>query len=189
MHCGRAELAFGSGPGTRLRLRTEVLAGTVEALLLGPGRPGDRVCRPTRPCPRGIELRPLGDAPFVFVVAPHHPLAEEREPLSDATMREHRGVAVADSAQRMSPVTVNIQPGQDVLTVSSMQTKIEAQMHGPGRGLPARDRSCASTSRPGGSSSRPCSGTARASRCRMAGAARPRRSRSARRRASRCSGG
>jgi DNA-binding transcriptional LysR family regulator len=128
------ELHDGAGPGTRLRLRTEVLAGTTEALLLGSadlaiGLPADTLA------PAGIEIRPLGDAPFVYVVAPHHPLAQAQEPLSDALLRQHRGVAVADSAQRMSPITVNIQPGQDVLTVSSMQAKLEAQMMGLGAGF------------------------------------------------------
>ncbi len=124
----------GSGPGTRLRLRTEVMSGTVEALVLGAadlsiGLPADTLA------PAGVEIRPLGEAPFVYVVAPHHPLAAEAEPLSDALLKQHRGVAVADSAQRLSPLTVNIQPGQDVLTVSSMQAKLEAQMMGLGTGF------------------------------------------------------
>jgi DNA-binding transcriptional LysR family regulator len=124
----------GSGPGTRLRLRTEVMSGTVEALVLGAadlaiGLPADTLA------PAGIEIRPLGEAPFVYVVAPHHPLAGEAEPLSDALLKQHRGVAVADSAQRLSPLTVNIQPGQDVLTVTSMQAKLEAQMMGLGTGF------------------------------------------------------
>jgi DNA-binding transcriptional LysR family regulator len=128
------ELRDGAGPGTRLRLRTEVLAGTTEALMLGAadlaiGLPADTLA------PAGIEIRPLGDAPFVYVVAPHHPLASAEEPLSDAVMKQHRSVAVADSAQRLSPITVNIQPGQDVLTVSSMQAKLEAQMIGLGVGF------------------------------------------------------
>ncbi len=50
-------------------------------------------------------------------------------------MKQYRSIAVADSAQRMSPITVNIQPGQDVLTVSSMQAKLEAQMIGLGVGF------------------------------------------------------
>jgi len=128
------ELSSGSGPGTRLRLRTEVLAGTVEALLMGQadlaiGLPADTLV------PAGIELRPLGEAPFVYVVGARHPLAAVQEPLSDATLREQRGIAVADSAQRMSPVTLNLQPGQDVLTVSSMQAKLEALMMNLGGGF------------------------------------------------------
>jgi DNA-binding transcriptional LysR family regulator len=128
------ELASDTGPGTRLRLRTEVLAGTVEALLLGQadlaiGLPADT------PVPAGIELRPLGEAPFVYVVGARHPLAAAPEPLSDAVLRAQRGIAVADSAQRLSPLTVNLQPGQDVLTVSSMQAKLEALMMNLGGGF------------------------------------------------------
>ena len=47
----------------------------------------------------------------------------------------HRAVAVADSAQRLAPITVNLLPGQDVLTVSSTQAKIEAQLRCMGCGF------------------------------------------------------
>jgi DNA-binding transcriptional LysR family regulator len=47
----------------------------------------------------------------------------------------HRAVAVADSALRLAPLTVNLLPGQDVLTVSSMQLKIEAQLRCMGCGF------------------------------------------------------
>ena len=117
--------ADGQPPGTRLRLRSEVLAGTWEALLSGQA---DLAIGPMLNAePRsGIEFRPLGEVDFVFAMAPHHPLAQGSEPLSDAQILQHRAVAVADSAQRMSPVTVNLLPGQDVFTVPSMAAKIEA---------------------------------------------------------------
>ncbi|HSI58641.1 MAG TPA: LysR family transcriptional regulator [Ideonella sp.] len=124
----------GSSPGTRLRLRTEVMAGTWEALISGQadlaiGVPGDTASSP------GIEIRKLGEIQFVFVVAPHHPLAAATQPLGDTDLLQHRAVAVADSAQRLSPLTVNLLPGQDVLTVSSMQAKIEAQLRCLGCGF------------------------------------------------------
>lgn len=123
-----------NGPGTRLRLRTEVLAGTWEALVTGQadlalGVPGDILVTP------GIEARPLGELNFVFAVAPHHPLAGHAEPIDDAELQRHRAVAVADSAQRLSPLTVNLLPGQDVLTVPSLQAKIEAQLRCLGCGF------------------------------------------------------
>ena len=40
----------------------------------------------------------------------------------------HRAVAVADSAQRLTPITVNLLPGQDVFTVPTTQAKLEAQL-------------------------------------------------------------
>lgn len=122
------------GPGTRLRLRTEVMAGTWEALVSGQadlalGVPADT------PTPPGIELKVLGEMRFVFVMAPHHPLATLPEPLTDDEIVRHRAVAVADSAMRLAPITVNLLPGQDVLTVSSMQAKIEAQLRCLGCGF------------------------------------------------------
>jgi len=83
----------------------------------------------------GIELQPMGEIQFVFAVAPHHPLAAATEPLSDAQMMVHRAVAVADSAQRLSPVTVNLLPGQDVLTLPTMAAKTEALLRCLGCGF------------------------------------------------------
>jgi DNA-binding transcriptional LysR family regulator len=130
-----ADGAEGSGrPGTRLRLRTDVLAGTWEALVSGQadlaiGVKGDL------PNPGGIELRPLGELGFVFCVAPHHRLAGAAEPIVDEQLVSQRAVAVADTAQRLTPVTVNLLPGQDVLTVPNMRAKLEALLRGLGCGF------------------------------------------------------
>ena len=71
----------------------------------------------------------------MFAVAPHHPLAGVPEPLSDAVLRQHRAVAVADSVQRGSGLTVGLLGGQDVFTVASMQAKLDAQLRGIGAGF------------------------------------------------------
>ena len=126
--------ADGQAPGTRLRLRGEVMAGLWEALVSGQADLAIGAMMSTPPQP-GIELRPLGEVAFVFVVAPHHPLALATEPLSDDQIMAHRAVAVADSAQRLSPVTINLLPGQDVLTVSTMAGKIEALLRCLGCGF------------------------------------------------------
>jgi len=130
----RVEHAGRGTPTTRLRLRTEVLAGTWEALITGQvdlaiGVTGEHVN------PGGIELAPLGEIAFVFCVAPHHALAALPEPLQDAALVAHRAVAVADTAQRLTPLTVNLLPGQDVLTVPHMRAKLEAQLRGLGCGF------------------------------------------------------
>jgi molybdate transport repressor ModE-like protein len=122
------------GPGTRLRLRTEVLSGTLETLLTGQadlaiGITGDIAL------PAGYESQPLGEISFVFAVAPHHPLAAHDKPISDAELLRHRAVAVADTAARLAPRTVNLLPGQEVLTVASTQAKIEAQVRCLGCGF------------------------------------------------------
>ena len=117
--------ADGNGPGTRLRLRSEVLAGLWEALVNGQADLAIGALMNSPP-QSGIELRLLGEVDFVFAMAPHHPLAQVDGPLSDAQILAHRAVAVADSAQKLSPVTVNLLPGQDVFTVPTMAAKIEA---------------------------------------------------------------
>jgi DNA-binding transcriptional LysR family regulator len=122
------------GPGTRLRLRTEVMAGTWEALTSGQADLAIGV-GVDRTAPSGVHMKELGTMEFVFAVAPHHPLAATQAPISDSELMRHRAVAVADSAQRLAPLTVNLLPGQDVLTVSSMQLKIEAQLRCMGCGF------------------------------------------------------
>ena len=69
-----AAAAGNGGPGTRLRLRTEVLAGTWEALVSGQADLAIGVGAAQPAAGRG-ECEPLGEMGFVFAVAPHHPLA------------------------------------------------------------------------------------------------------------------
>ncbi|OYW28052.1 MAG: LysR family transcriptional regulator [Methyloversatilis sp. 12-65-5] len=121
-------------PPTRIRLRQEVLSGTWEALLtgtadlaIGVDADDSRVS--------GVQIEPLGDVPFVFVVAPQHPLARIDAVLTPAVIRMHRAVAIADSALKLSPVSRNLQPGQDVLTVPTLDMKIDAQLRGLGCGF------------------------------------------------------
>ena len=123
-----------TSPPTRLRLRTEVLAGTWEALVTGQADLAIGVSS-QRELPSGFAMKDLGAIDFVFAVAPHHPLARHAEPIDDTELMRHRAVAVADSAHHMTPVTVNLLPGQDVLTVSNMQAKIAAQLRGLGCGF------------------------------------------------------
>lgn len=122
------------GPGTRLRLRTEVMAGTWEALVSGAADIAIGVSGEFAN-PGGIEVREYGEVPFVFVIAPHHRLAAAPEPITDDVLLNHRAVAVSDSALRLAPQTVNLLPGQDVLTVPTLEAKIEAQIRGLGCGF------------------------------------------------------
>ncbi|KPF50709.1 LysR family transcriptional regulator [beta proteobacterium AAP121] len=136
--CDVRELREGSAerqaPGTRIRLRTDVLTGTWEALVTGQVDLAIGVSA-GHTNPGGVELRPLGEVPFVFCMAPHHPLAGREGPLVDAELVHHRAVAVADTAQRLAPATVNLLPGQDVLTVPNMRMKLEALLRCLGCGF------------------------------------------------------
>ncbi|MDP9044803.1 MAG: LysR substrate-binding domain-containing protein [Pseudomonadota bacterium] len=131
---GPAAQASPTRSSTRLRLRTEVMTGTWETLVSGQADLAIGVIF-DRSTLSGVQAREMGTLPFLFAVAPHHPLAQAPQPLSDAELFRHRAVAVADTAQRMVPATVNLLPGQDVLTVSSMQLKIDALLRCMGCGF------------------------------------------------------
>ncbi|HYD76834.1 LysR family transcriptional regulator, partial [Ramlibacter sp.] len=129
-----AEAFYALAPTTRLRLREEALAGTHDALVSGRADlalgvvldPGTTA---------GVFSELLGDLDFVYAVAPHHPLAQAAEPISDEILLKHRAVAVADSVLRGNPLTLGLLAGQDVLTVSSMRAKLDAQIRGLGGGF------------------------------------------------------
>jgi DNA-binding transcriptional LysR family regulator len=128
---------YAQNPPTRLKLRNEVLNGTWEALLLGhadlalgvgAGRAGAT----------DVQMAPMGDVAFAFVIAPHHPLAQAASPLHSQDLITHRIVAVADTSRSLESLTVGILPGQDVLTVATMGDKLAAIRRGLGCGyLPA----------------------------------------------------
>lgn len=131
------ETFFSLNPPTRMRIRTETLSGTLEALTSGQADLALGVVAEAG-ATTGLQMKPLGVQRFIFAVAPHHPLAKATEPLSDEAIRQHRVVAAADSVQRGRGMTVGLITGQDVFTVSTMQSKLDAQLRGLGCGfLPA----------------------------------------------------
>jgi DNA-binding transcriptional LysR family regulator len=121
-------------PPTRLKLRDETLSGTLEALSSGQADLALGVVMNTD-SKAGLQRELLGAVRFVFAVSPHHPLARAPEPLGDDAIRRHRAVAVADSVQRGSGLTIGLLPGQDVFTVSDMPAKLAAQLRGLGSGF------------------------------------------------------
>ena len=127
------ESFFNQSPPTRIRLREETLSGTFAALSAGLADLAIGVSADAASSP-DIHGKPLGHMDFVYVVAPHHPLADAPEPLSDETLQKHRAVAVADSIQRGSGITFGLLMGQDVFTVPTMHAKMDAQLRGLGNG-------------------------------------------------------
>ncbi|MEY2619350.1 MAG: hypothetical protein RL522_2352 [Pseudomonadota bacterium] len=121
-------------PQTRLRLRDEALSGTLECLASGQADLAIGVSLETGTA-AGIKSRVMGELDFVYAVAPHHPLARLPEPLTDDQLLRHRAVAVADSVQRGHAITLGLLAGQDVLTVATMQAKLDAQLRGLGAGF------------------------------------------------------
>ncbi|SHG56888.1 LysR family transcriptional regulator [Massilia sp. CF038] len=119
---------------TRLRVVQETLSGPWEALLerrvdLLVGVAGDG------PAGGGYVARSIGELPFVFAVAPDHPLAAMPEPLGRSQLQDYRAIVVADSARNMAPRTVGLLFGQDALTVPDMHAKLALQVAGLGFGF------------------------------------------------------
>lgn len=119
---------------TRLRFVRETLSGPWEALLdrradLLVGVAGEG------PAGGGYVARAIGAMPFVFTVAPQHPLAGMPEPLGRTQLQQHCAVVVSDSARTISPRTVGVMFGQDALTVPDMQAKLGMQLAGFGFGF------------------------------------------------------
>jgi len=130
------QLDGADGPPTRLKLRTEVLSGTWEALVSG--HADLAIGTPSQLPGSAVHCEPLGELELLFCVAPHHPLAQAEEPLSASILAAHRVIAVADTARQLAPITAGIVPGQDVLTVPSMAIKLECLLRGLGcGGIPA----------------------------------------------------
>jgi len=122
---------------TRLKFSHEVLGGAWDALADGRadlvlGAPGDP------PPGGGYRLRLMAEATMIFAVAPSHPLAAAKEPLTESQIAAYRAVAAADSSRRMAPRSAGLLAGQDTLTVPDIGTKLAAQVAGLGCGfLPA----------------------------------------------------
>ena len=126
---------YENNPPTRLRIRDEALSGTLYALTSGQAdlAIGVGLMENITPGLRFAEIGPM--VKFVFAVSPRHPLASEPQPLSDALIRTHRAVAVADSIPQGNGITIGLLAGQDVFTVPSMKAKLDAQLRGMGAGF------------------------------------------------------
>ncbi len=121
-------------PPTRVKIRDEALSGTLAALTSGQADIALGVAAESDANP-AMTNKPLGAFNFIYAVAPNHPLANMPEPLSDATLQQHRAVAVADSIQRGNGLTFGLLGGQDVFTVPTMDAKLDAQLRGLGAGF------------------------------------------------------
>jgi len=124
---------YEDAPSTRLRLSAEILGGCWDALFSGRadlviGAPGDS------PPETGAVVRPFGEVPFIFAVAPMHPLAAAAEPVPSSEVLRYRVIVAADTSRSLAPWTAGLAVGQDTLTVSTMRDKVEAQIQGLGVG-------------------------------------------------------
>jgi DNA-binding transcriptional LysR family regulator len=123
---------------TQLRITSEVLGGTWDALIsgradlaIGAMQEGPEPSR----LGAGYRSEPFGTVAFVFAVAPHHPLALTPSPLPASELRKHRQVVVGDTSQRLAPRAAGLLGLADILTVPTLEAKIAAQKAGLGCGF------------------------------------------------------
>lgn len=127
-----------SRPGLDIRLMTEVLGGTWEALECGRADIAIAGILSRHPLPAGIRTESLGETGFTMCCSPRHPAALEPGPLGEEALRRHRIIAVADSARVSPPLSVGLLDRQPTLTVTSFRAKESALVAGLGIGtLPA----------------------------------------------------
>jgi DNA-binding transcriptional LysR family regulator len=124
---------YDQNPGTRLRFSHEVLGGTWDALAsaradLAVGAVGDG------PPGGGFASRPLGRLALALVAAPFHAATREPQPLPASVLQGYRAVSIADSSRLLPPRTVGLLSGQDVLTVPTLDAKVDALVAGLGVG-------------------------------------------------------
>ncbi|WP_435927040.1 LysR family transcriptional regulator [Dryocola sp. BD613] len=122
---------------TRLKFINGVLGGSWEALTEGRadiivGAMSDP------PSLSGFGFTLLGQLEIVFVVAPHHPLAEAQEPLTRRAIKRSRAVVVGDTSRLEPSRAMHLLEDQEAITVFDFKTKLELQISGIGCGYMPR---------------------------------------------------
>ncbi|WP_166259056.1 LysR family transcriptional regulator [Marinobacter salicampi] len=117
------------GVPVEIQLIEEVFAGAWDALqsrradlVFG----ADHLSKPAGP----FETRVLGEVPFVYVVAPGHPLAQVTRPLSEEDIAQFPAAVAADSSRGLPAGSAGIFRRQPTLTVSNIDQKIAIQRAG-----------------------------------------------------------
>lgn len=118
---------------TRLKFINGVLAGSWEALVQGRA---DIVVGALHEPPQLSEFgfACLGQLEQVFVIAPHHPLAQEPEPINRRVIKSYRAIVVGDSALPGCTASSQLLDDQEAITVFDFKTKLELQISGLGCG-------------------------------------------------------
>ena len=88
-----------------------------------------------------FDTRPIGEIRWVFVCAPHHPLAHNvgGEPISDDELRGYLAVNVEDTSLELRKRTAWLLTGQKECLVPTLHAKLNCHLRGVGVGfLPER---------------------------------------------------
>ncbi|MRS92306.1 LysR family transcriptional regulator [Enterobacteriaceae bacterium RIT714] len=119
---------------TRLKFINGVLGGSWEALTQGRA---DIIVGALHEPPQSSDFgfSRLGILEQVFVVAPHHPLAQEPEPIARRVIKSCRAIVVGDSSLPECAASSQLLDDQEAITVFDFKTKLELQISGLGCGF------------------------------------------------------
>ncbi|MBU2113189.1 MAG: LysR family transcriptional regulator [Gammaproteobacteria bacterium] len=118
---------------TQVLVKEEVMAGGWEALQTGRA---DIAVGVSGDLPKGqFNVLPLGEAEFVFAVAPHHQLAALDRVVNAEDVQHYAAIVVADSALDAPKRSSGLFDSRQRVIVSNMQAKIDAQKQGLGIGF------------------------------------------------------
>lgn len=119
---------------TYIKIQNEVYGGTWDALIT---QRADIMIGASGPNPNAnlYHAKKLYHVDRVFAVHPLHPLAKVKGPLNAEKISKYRSVSIRDTSQQLAPQHAFWLKDQDILTVSDMQTKFQAQCLGLGGGF------------------------------------------------------
>lgn len=114
-------------------LGLEVLGGGWDALH---SRRADIVIGVSGELPKGLfKAHKIGSLSFVFAVSADHPLARYEGTIDNDQLRNYPSIVVADTSQILPVRESGLFLSKQVIRVSSMESKIEAQSQGLGTGF------------------------------------------------------
>jgi DNA-binding transcriptional LysR family regulator len=123
---------YGEHSATRLQFLSETLGGTWDALYT---RRADLVVGAMGGAPfTRYSVREIDTLEIGFYLAPSHPLADAREPLSTLDVSKYRAVTIQDTSRQLPSRMINLGEGQETTTVASMDAKLRFLLAGLGVG-------------------------------------------------------
>ncbi|MDF7666936.1 HTH-type transcriptional activator AllS [Orbaceae bacterium ESL0727] len=82
-----------------------------------------------------INVHPLGEIEWLFVIAKHHPLAKIEGKLSNDVLRGYPAINVEDTSTHITKRVAWLLPGQVEITVPNLRTKLACHLKGLGIGF------------------------------------------------------
>ncbi len=82
-----------------------------------------------------IKILPFGELSWVFVIAPHHPLAKVSGKLTEEQLRAYPALNIEDTSRNLTKRVAWLLPGQKEIKVPTLHTKLACHLRGLGVGF------------------------------------------------------